>query len=73
MTLPSVHGVPVVKLLVPIRLSASMSNAAAAPAHVELLLAGLAPHAGLVTIIDGHPASLAWLGAVARHRVQALG
>jgi len=45
----------------------------AAPAQVERLLAELAPDAGLVTIIDGHPASLAWLGAVARHRVQALG
>src|SRR3990172_1630480 len=45
----------------------------AAPAQVERLLAELAPDAGLVAIIDGHPASLAWLGAVARHRVRALG
>jgi len=27
----------------------------------------------LVTVIDGHPASLAWLGGVAGHRVESLG
>jgi pyruvate dehydrogenase E1 component len=26
-----------------------------------------------VTVLDGHPATLSWLGAVARHRVVALG
>jgi pyruvate dehydrogenase E1 component len=41
--------------------------------HIGDLLAPLAPDAGLVTVIDGHPASLSWLGAVARHRVQPLG
>ena len=40
---------------------------------VESLLAPLAPEAGLVTLLDGHPAGLSWLGAVAGHRVQALG
>ncbi len=30
-------------------------------------------HTGLVTVIDGHPATLAWLGGVAGHRVAALG
>ena len=43
------------------------------PAHVERLLSRLSPNAGLVTIIDGHPATLSWLGAVGRHRVRALG
>jgi pyruvate dehydrogenase E1 component len=33
-------------------------------AHVESLLAPLAPDAGLVTLVDGHPAALSWLGAV---------
>ena len=47
--------------------------AAVETAHVEQLLAPLAPDAGLVTLIDGHPASLSWLGAVRGHRVQALG
>ena len=35
--------------------------------------APLAPDAGLVTVLDGHPATLGWLGAVRGHRVQALG
>jgi pyruvate dehydrogenase E1 component len=43
------------------------------PSHIEQLLARLAPGAGMVTIIDGHPATLSWLGAVRRHRVRALG
>jgi pyruvate dehydrogenase E1 component len=46
---------------------------AAARAHVEQLLARLAPDAGLVTVLDGHPAGLSWLGAVYGHRVEALG
>ena len=36
-------------------------------------MAPLAADAGLVTVIDGHPATLAWLGGVRGHRVQALG
>jgi pyruvate dehydrogenase E1 component len=43
------------------------------PAHIESLLAPLAADAGLVTVVDGHPGSLAWLGSVAGHRVHALG
>jgi pyruvate dehydrogenase E1 component len=42
-------------------------------APVEHLLAPLAPDATLVTVIDGHPATLSWLGAVRGHTVQALG
>ena len=45
----------------------------AARSQVERLLGPLAPDAALVTVIDGHPAALSWLGAVAGHRVQALG
>ncbi|WP_207537069.1 1-deoxy-D-xylulose-5-phosphate synthase N-terminal domain-containing protein [Sabulicella rubraurantiaca] len=45
----------------------------AAPSHIESLLAPLAPEAGLVTVLDGHPASLDWLGAVRGQRVAALG
>ena len=40
---------------------------------VEKLLAPLARDASLVTVLDGHPATLAWLGGVYGHRVQALG
>jgi pyruvate dehydrogenase E1 component len=43
------------------------------PSHVERLLTPLAPGAGLVTIIDGPPATLSWLGGVGGHRVAALG
>lgn len=43
------------------------------PAHVERLLAPLAPGAALITVLDGHPASLSWLGSVAGHRVYPLG
>jgi pyruvate dehydrogenase E1 component len=46
---------------------------AAARSHVERLLAELPPGAGLVSVLDGHPAALSWLGAVAGHRVAALG
>jgi pyruvate dehydrogenase E1 component len=28
---------------------------------------------GIVTVIDGHPAALGWLGSVCGHRVEALG
>lgn len=41
--------------------------------HAETLLSRLAPAAGLVTVIDGAPASLSWLGGVMGHRVSALG
>ncbi|WP_119458596.1 transketolase [Rhodospirillaceae bacterium SYSU D60014] len=44
-----------------------------AEAPVERLLHALAPDAALVTVVDGHPATLGWLGSVAQHRVQALG
>ncbi|MGQ0677523.1 MAG: transketolase [Rhodospirillales bacterium] len=46
---------------------------AGAVAPVERLLAPLSPGAGLVSVIDGDPATLAWLGAVGPHRVQPLG
>ena len=41
--------------------------------HVDALLAPLAPGAGLVTVIDGSPSALSWLGAVRGHRVSPLG
>ncbi len=43
------------------------------PAHVARWLGALSPTAGLVTVIDGHPASLSWLGAVRGQRVSPLG
>ncbi|MBK5960797.1 transketolase [Rhodoplanes elegans] len=44
-----------------------------ARSHIERLMAELPPHCGLVTVLDGHPATLAWLGAVAGHRTRPLG
>lgn len=44
-----------------------------ATSHIERLLAGLPPHCALVTVIDGHPATLGWLGSVRGHRVRSLG
>jgi pyruvate dehydrogenase E1 component len=44
-----------------------------ARSHIERLLAEVPPHCGIVTVIDGHPATLAWLGAVAGHRTRSLG
>jgi pyruvate dehydrogenase E1 component len=41
--------------------------------HAGRLLAELAPDAGLVTAIDGHPAALSWLGSVRGHPVVSLG
>ena len=45
----------------------------APPAEIERLLAPLARDARLVTVIDGHPATLGWLGSVFGHRTVALG
>ena len=44
-----------------------------ARSHVERLLTDLPPHCGIVTVLDGHPATLAWLGAVGGHRTRSLG
>jgi pyruvate dehydrogenase E1 component len=44
-----------------------------ARSHIERLLADVPPHCGIVSVLDGHPATLAWLGAVGGHRVRPLG
>lgn len=41
--------------------------------HIERLLAPLSRDCGIVTVIDGHPSALGWLGSVRGHRVEALG
>lgn len=41
--------------------------------HIENLLGQAPRHCGLVSLIDGHPATLAWLGGVCGHRTRALG
>ncbi|MDX2155109.1 MAG: transketolase [Hyphomicrobiaceae bacterium] len=44
-----------------------------ARAHVEKLLSALPRDAGIITLCDGHPETLSWIGGVAGHRVRALG
>jgi pyruvate dehydrogenase E1 component len=40
---------------------------------VERLLAVVPKSCAIVTVIDGHPATLAWLGSVQGHRTRSLG
>jgi pyruvate dehydrogenase E1 component len=44
-----------------------------AVSHIEALLASLSRDCLLVTVIDGHPATLSWLGSVHGHKVAGLG
>ena len=44
-----------------------------ATCHAEKLMQDLPPHCKLVTVIDGHPATLAWLGSVCGHKTIPLG
>jgi pyruvate dehydrogenase E1 component len=55
------------------REAARWRGGAAEPSHVERLLGELAADAGLVTLLDGAPASLSWLGGVRGQRVVPLG
>jgi pyruvate dehydrogenase E1 component len=41
--------------------------------HIGDLLGTLAPGAALITVLDGHPATLSWLGSVAGQRIYPLG
>ncbi|HKO71269.1 MAG TPA: transketolase [Bradyrhizobium sp.] len=41
--------------------------------HIDKLLAPLPRDCGIVTVIDGHPAALGWLGSVRGQRLEALG
>jgi pyruvate dehydrogenase E1 component len=53
--------------------AARWTGKANTPSHAETLLDAIAPHAGLVTIIDGAPSTLSWLGGVKGMRVSPLG
>ena len=44
-----------------------------ARAHVETLLADLPRDAAIITVCDGYPETLSWIGGVHGHRVRALG
>lgn len=41
--------------------------------YIEKLLSPLPRDCGIVTVLDGHPAALGWLGGVCGHRMEALG
>ena len=53
--------------------AARWKEGSGAQSHVAKLLGALSPTAGLVTIIDGSPAALSWLGGVRGQRVSPLG
>lgn len=53
--------------------SARRNGVAGARSHAEHLLDRLAPHCILITVTDGHPLTLSWLGSVAGHKVVPLG
>ena len=55
------------------RRAARWTDEPVAPCHAEALLSALAPGAGLVTVLDGSPAALSWLGGVKGMRVSPLG
>jgi pyruvate dehydrogenase E1 component len=44
-----------------------------AESHIERLLADVPSPCGIVTVVDGHPATLAWIGAVKGHRTRPIG
>jgi pyruvate dehydrogenase E1 component len=54
-------------------MQARRAGARDASSHIENLLAPLEQNAALVTVLDGHPAAHAWLGAVRGQRVVPLG
>ncbi len=55
------------------RRAARWTDKSIATSHVEQLLAPLAPGAGLITVVDGSPGALSWLGGVKGMRVSPLG
>ena len=46
---------------------------AAARSHIERLFENLPPHCMIITVTDGHPATLAWFGSVMGHKTAPLG
>ncbi len=75
--LEDIPGAGLLAVTSPDRLHADWCAALRSPraggAHAQRLFSALAPDAALVTVIDGAPATLSWLGAVAGHRVYPLG
>ncbi|WP_311270168.1 transketolase [Sphingobium sp. WCS2017Hpa-17] len=55
------------------RRAARWADRSPTPCHAETLLSALAPGAGLVTVLDGAPGALSWLGGVTGMKVSPLG
>jgi pyruvate dehydrogenase E1 component len=55
------------------RRAARWAGGDARPCQADILLSALAPDAGLVTVLDGSPGALSWLGSVRGMRVSPLG
>ncbi len=55
------------------RAQAERRRGKAAQSQLERLLVPLSASAGLVTVVDGHPATLSWMGSVRGQRTVALG
>ncbi len=70
--LDEVPGAGLLAVTSPDRLHAEW-RASGAQSHAARLLSCLAPDAALVSVIDGHPATLSWLGAVRGQGMRALG
>tara|TARA_B100001123_G_scaffold450045_1_gene618225 strand:+ start:12419 stop:14779 length:2361 start_codon:yes stop_codon:yes gene_type:complete len=51
----------------------SSDNVSGYSSHISRLLSPLSSTARLVTVLDGHPGALSWLGSVRGHRVVPLG
>jgi len=51
----------------------SSDSGSAQDVHIVTLLGQLPRKAGLITVLDGHPATLSWLGAVIPHKIIPLG
>jgi pyruvate dehydrogenase E1 component len=52
---------------------ARQRGAVSAMSHIERLFEPLSRDTGIVTVVDGHPVGLSWLGGVYGHRVKGLG
>ncbi len=70
--LEDVPGAGLLSVTSPDRLHADWREKGVA-SHIGRLLGRLHPGARIVTVIDGHPATLSWLGAVQGHRSRSLG
>lgn len=52
---------------------AEINDGRTRPSHIERLLSEVATNARIITLIDGAPQTLSWLGGVCGHRVVSLG